>query len=199
MTNLELIVAGSPKSEGKDFPTLKEIKRLKAVTKRRKNYTSIKEWFIIDLAISTGLSLQEIVNLDYGDLIIDQYRLKIKKGRNQRTVIFGENFKEHAGKYLKLGTRKSNDPLIQNYFGKRMLNRAVQKVFKRCAARAGINPSYSIKSLRYAYAYHLYKASKFDPDVVHSQLGVKDIHFRKKCPESIGTRTRIAVERMYKQ
>ncbi len=186
--SLELIIHRKNKKEGKDFPTLGEIRLLKDAV--RKDYAS-RDAIIVDLILSTGLNPQEVANLNYGDL--SRYKLQIQEG-GKRTVFFGEEFQTHLSKYLK-SERKTDGPLVDNS-GIRITKRTVQNVVKKFIARAGINSAYSARSLRHAYAYHLYLAS-LDLDVVHSQLGAKDIQFKKTAAESIETRTRTALCGLY--
>ncbi len=192
MSDLELIVSGKPKIEGRDFPTIAEIELLRTVIKEK--YGS-KDSFIADLILSTGLLPQEMVGLNYGDF--GQDRLEIKEGK-KRIVFFAEEFYAHFKKYTKSTEHQPGEPLFTSNHG-RMTSRAVKKSIKRIITKAGINSSYSSKSLRYAQVYHLYHNSDLDIAVVHAQLGTGEIQFQKKAAESIETRAKTALKNLYEK
>jgi len=135
--------------------------------KRRK--TPIRDYLIIDLALSTGLRVMEIAQLDCGDVFIRDRisSLLVRNGKcsKRRLVRFGESLKDHFNEYIlwkqNVGEPTGpSDPLfLSSNTGRHLTTRAMQKAFKRTAVKAGLSAHYSIHYLRHTYACQLYKAS----------------------------------------
>lgn len=173
------------------FLSRKEVKKLSRycrIQARRASKSGrkipIKDWFIIDLALSTGLRVSEIANLKCGDIHIDDDRssLLVRNGKNSkpRIVRFALKFKEHMEEYLrwKGEIRESTDvnaPLIYSRNSRgHITKRAIQKTFNRCTRRAGIT-NHSIHHARHTYATALLRASKNNLVLVKNQLGHSSI------------------------
>jgi site-specific recombinase XerD len=103
------------------------------------------------------------------------------KGGRKRLVRFNGSFKRHYEEYILWKQTvdeptESGDPLIRSSnTGTHMTTRALEKVFKRCAARAGLSSHYSIHCLRHTYACELYRASGYNLRLVQKQLGHANI------------------------
>jgi len=68
--------------------------------------------------------------------------------------------------------RQSESPyLFPSKRGDKMDRSALQKVFKKSAAKANLPEHHSIHSLRHTYATRLYKASGYNLRLVQKQLG----------------------------
>ena len=147
------------------------------------NKVAIKDWFVIDLALSTGLRVSEIAKLRCGDIWADDGRasLCVRNGKcgKQRIVRFSEKFRRHLNEYLEWRKKTGEgcnpeSPLIlsSNTRGK-MSTRGLQKIFERNARRVGIK-DHSIHSLRHTYATFLLRASG-NLRLVQKQLGHSSI------------------------
>jgi site-specific recombinase XerD len=145
------------------------------------NQTSVRDWFLFELAINTGLRVQEMVDLDCGDFTIEDDRffvdVKCGKGGKQRIVRFGQAFKKVVNEFFKwkksYGEKVGEDePVFPSRSNSRITTRALQKAFKRCLKKAQIPENkYSIHCLRHTYASHLYKGSRYNLRLVQRQLG----------------------------
>jgi len=124
--------------------------------------------------------------LDCGDIFIRDgiCSLLVRNGKcgKRRLVRFGESLKEHLNKYMSwkqdVGepTGPSAPLLLSSNTGHHLTTRAIQKAFKRTAAKAGLSAHYSIHCLRHTYACQLYKASGYNLRLVQKQLGHSSIH-----------------------
>ena len=69
----------------------------------RKN-TAVRDYLIIDLALSTGLRVMEIAQLDCGDVFVreDNSSLLVRNGKcgKRRLVRFNEVLKDHFNEYI---------------------------------------------------------------------------------------------------
>jgi len=143
--------------------------------------TPVKDWFLICVALETGLRVQEIADLSCGDLHIDGNRSAVLvrkgKGGKKRVVHVRDEFCDKAKEYLdwkrnQNGGVEPDTPLFC-INGRRMTKRALQKSYKRSLAKARIiqTKGVGIHSLRHTYASFLLKASKFNTPLVQRQLG----------------------------
>ena len=141
----------------------------------------VRDYFIIHLALETGLRVSEIAQLNCGDIYIDQKTglliVRKGKGNKKRIVRFNREFQQHYEEYLKW-KQVCNEPvgqddplLISSHTGGHMTTRAIEKVFKRVAARANLPEYYSIHCCRHTHACFLLKASKWNLRLVQKQLG----------------------------
>ncbi len=146
---------------------------------------AIKDYFIVHLALATGLRVMEIVALNCGDLslnnLISSVYVRKGKARRQRRVYFIGSLKKHCEEFLKWKQSidepiEPNQPLLLSSKTKTyMSRRAVQRCFKRCARVSGLPQHYSIHSLRHTYACLLYEASGNNLRLVQKQLGHRKI------------------------
>jgi len=169
--------------------------------------TSVRDRFVLELALATGLRVMEIVQLRCGDLLIDRHEdaliVRQGKGGRRRLVRFSTEFANLCQEHLlwKEGAGEPTDAeaplLMSSNTGGPLTTRAVQKAFKRCAARAGLPPRYSIHCLRHTYACALYKASGYNLRLVQKQLGHARIATTQVYADVMDPDVRRALERLY--
>lgn len=155
----------------------------------RGNKVPIRDYFVVHLALSTGLRVMEIACLNCGDVFvrdgISSLLVRNGKGGKKRLVQFNGAFKQHYNEYIRwkeaVGEPTGPDStlILSSNTGKHMTTRALQKIFKKAAVRAGLPSRYSIHCLRHTYACHLYKASGYNLRLVQKQLG----HSRSRTTE----------------
>ena len=143
--------------------------------------TPVQDYFIIHLALETGLRVMEIAQLNCGDTYVDHNTgsliVRRGKGGKKRLVRFNSEFRQHYDEYLKWKQAGEEpvgpgDPLLRSsHTGGHMTSRALEKAFKRLAAKANLPEYYSIHCLRHTYACQLYKASGYNLRLVQKQLG----------------------------
>ncbi|MCK5595117.1 site-specific integrase [bacterium] len=195
------------------FLTIKEVRKLrkvlterKEIAERRGNKVAVRDWFVIDLALSTGLRVQEIADLKCADISVnDNFCYLIVnngKGHKKRLVRFNGDLKKHFLNYLQWKQKieegtKPEDPLIvsSNTHG-HLTKMALQKTFYRSAKRAGVQ-GHSIHHLRHTYASHLYKASGFNLRLVQKQLGHSSIKTTEVYADVFNEDMEKALERLY--
>jgi len=174
--------------------------------KRRK--ISVRDYLIVDLALSTGLRVMEIAQLDCGDVFIRDgiSSLLVRNGKcgKRRLVRFSESLKNHLNEYIlwkqNVGepTGPSDPLLLSSNTGCHLTTRAIQKVFKRTAVKAGLSTHYSIHCLRHTYACQLYKASGYNLRLVQKQLGHSSIHTTEVYADVMEPDIQDALRRLYR-
>ena len=169
------------------FLTDEEVSRLKEIVEARKKEalannwkTAVRDWFVVNLGLYTGIRVQEMSNLKMADVIIvnGSSSLVVRHGKygKGRLIRFSRAFKDILIEYEKwkmsVGeSLEAGDPVIYSTNSKgAMTTRGIQKIFERSAKRAGI-VGHSIHHLRHTYASHLYRASRYNLRMVQKQLG----------------------------
>lgn len=139
-----------------------------------------RDWFLVDLAMSSGLRVAELAGLAIEDLVLDgvpSVVVRRGKGGKRRVVLLDPAIAQHAREFL-AWKRAQGEPVEAGnpvFWSKRtdraLTTRALQKAFKRCASRAELPERYSIHDLRHTYATHMLQASRCDLRFVQKQLG----------------------------
>jgi len=174
------------------FLTTEEVRTLMRSAEKRKEKalrlgrkTPVRDWFLINLGLFTGLRVQEMADLRCGDIFVGNGRCSLVvrngKGGKKRVVRLPEEFREVVREFLRWKSA-SGEPTDENsplFYSRRrngcISKRALQESFKRSAEAAGLGKSYFIHSLRHTYATHLLKASNYNLRLVQKQLGHSSI------------------------
>jgi site-specific recombinase XerD len=170
------------------FLSREEVNRLLETARKRAelaighgNKVAVRDYFIVDLALSTGLRVAEIADLKCSDIFIrEQFcalLVRNGKGGKKRLVRFNGAFRKHYEEYI-CWKQCVGEPVGPGYplflssnTGGQMTTRALEKAFKRTASRVGLPSHYSIHCLRHTYACELYRASGYNLRLVQKQLG----------------------------
>ena len=173
----------SPKRSRKlpKFLTGDEITRLLA-TPQPGRPGGLRDRAILELMYSSGVRVQELANLDDGDLDLRGAAIRVRgKGRRERLGIVGS----HAGAAVRawLATRPrpvvapprgGPRPLFTNRFGGRLSVRGVARLLEKHLAVAGLSRRASPHTLRHSFATHLLDAGA-DIRSVQELLGHKSL------------------------
>ncbi len=170
-------------SEG-EVRKLREIVEAEALrAKKRGVLGPVRDWMILDTALSSGLRASELTAVKIGDLLLGRGKqaVRVRKGKRgkDREVIIPVELKEHLLEFFQWktgvgqGTKPGDLLFVSERKGKLKL-RAIQERFKVCARRAGLPARYSIHSCRHTFATMLYKKTK-DLRLVQKELGHSSI------------------------
>lgn len=191
-----------------------EIKRLRRTANRLKDQAlktdkraPVIDWFLICVAMETGLRVQEIADLCCGDIEAKGDRMAVMvrngKGGKPRLVTVRREFIENSLLYLAWKRKHceqtgKDDPLF-SAGARRMGKRALQKSYRRSIDRAGIKqpPGVGIHSIRHTYASFLLKASKFNLRLVQRQLGHSSMRTTEVYAHVFDPDMRKAVSKLY--
>jgi site-specific recombinase XerD len=193
--------------------TIEEVKKLRMVTNhlkqlalRNMKYSYVRNGFVIELGLNTGLRVAEMASLNHSNLLIDGSRSSITvvgKGTKKRAIWINSEFKKTCEKFIchkvKFGYPVDDDsPLLNNLEGTRISKRALQKFFKCIISKAGLQTHYHIHSLRHTYTTFLLKASGYNYRFAQQQLGHSSIKTTQIYAGIINSEGRKAVENLYK-
>jgi site-specific recombinase XerD len=136
----------------------------------------IRDRALLELLYGAGLRVSEANAMDLGDidLVTREVRV-IGKGSKPRIALFGEVSVRWLEKYLKdarpkFVSRRSDAAVWMNQSGGRLTTRSIQRIVKKYALAAGLDPDFHTHSLRHSFATHLLDGGA-DLRVVQDLLG----------------------------
>ena len=186
---------------------LEKAKKRAEVACARGNKVAVRDYFVVDMALSTGLRVAEIANLKCKDIFLKDLfcalLVRNGKGGKKRLVRFNGAFKRHYEKFISwkqsIGEPTGlGDPLLlSSNTGGHMSTRALEKAFKRTAARASLPSHYSIHCLRHTYACELYRASGYNLRLVQKQLGHAHIATTQVYADVVEPDMQRSLQRLY--
>lgn len=131
---------------------------------------STRNQAIIELLVSSGMRISEMIVLNRQDLDMNFRRIKVRgKGNKERIVHFSIIAKFCLIAYF--ATRTDNNPaLFLNRYGKRITVRAVDMQVKAMGLAAGLRAKVTPHIMRHTFATNLYKNGA-DLGFIQDELG----------------------------
>lgn len=125
---------------------------------------------IMELLVSSGMRIGELVKLNRADLDMANRQIRVTgKGNKERIVFFGQVAKFCLITYL--NTRKDDNPaLLINRYGDRLTIRSIEMQIKDHAEKAGILTKVTPHVLRHTFASGMYSRGA-DIDFIARLLG----------------------------
>lgn len=174
---------------------------------KEKKFYLVRDWFMIELGLFTGLRVDEMRQLKIGDIFIKGKRSSIivqkGKGDKKRSVWINDAFKQSCREFIEIrqsfGLNNKPDCFILSESDNSSISkRSLQKSFKRCIRRVRFSEKYSIHCLRHTYGTFLLKASK-NIKLVKEQLGHSSIKTTEIYINLIAEDRQEALERLYEE
>ncbi len=153
--------------------TRKELMRLIAVpegdietaSNKHKRFNAVRNTAMLRLLCSTGLRIQELANLNRGNIFHQEQRIKVrqgKKGNDDYIPVVNDATWQALERYEKI--RETISGTGEAYFvgwnGQRILPRQVNRYLKGYAARAGLEKNVHAHILRHSFGTLFYKPSR---------------------------------------
>jgi len=136
----------------------------------------IRDRAILELLYGAGLRVSEAYAIDITDIDLGIREVRVVgKGSKPRIALFGESANTWIKNYLtnvrpKFANRRSDTALWMNQSGGRLSTRSIQRIVKKYALAAGLDPDFHTHSLRHSFATHLLDGGA-DLRVVQDLLG----------------------------
>jgi len=159
----------------------KELSDLKQTIRKIRDtgkFEDIRNWFMIEFCLNTGLRVEELSMLCHCDLFISKGKssvlVRAGKGNKKRVVRISRKCRELCHYFLKWKTSyglsiSKDEFLLTKRNGQGLTRRALQKAFSKCATKAKLSKR-NIHCLRHTYAtFLLYSTGKLQ--FVQKQLG----------------------------
>lgn len=128
--------------------------------------TGERNYLMLNIMLSTGLRLAEVVNLRWKDVNLTSGKITVRngKGGKDRNLWIGEENLELMRSWKERQTEKAGEPLefvftsmSKGTVGNKINRRYVQDMVKRYAEKAGIEKNISPHTMRHTFATDLYR------------------------------------------
>ena len=167
----------SPKLDKRlpSFLTIEEINRLLEAPDLS-TPQGLRDRALMELLYASGVRVSELVNLNLEQVNLDTNEIRVwGKGSKERVVLMGEPAARALTVYLTQGRpellgKKGSNALLLNRYGKRLVERRVQRILGKYANIAGIGKRVYPHMLRHTFATHLLDGGA-DLRVVQELLG----------------------------
>jgi len=154
------------------FLTPDQVKKLRILAQGRAEearqtgaWHPVRDWMMVDLALSSGLRASELAALKLEDLVMDKAAPAIivrrGKGAKLRVVKIGEELRRHIEEYLverEAADHASSPYLLPGQRGQ-WTRHGIRRAFKSVAQMAGLPVRFSTHSCRHTFATLLLRAS----------------------------------------
>jgi integrase/recombinase XerC len=136
----------------------------------------IRDRTLLEVLYAAGLRVSEVTAMDIDDLDLKAEEVRvIGKGSKPRVALIGKQSVHWVERYLadvrpKFVSRKSDAAVWMNQSGGRLTARSVQRIVKKYALAAGLDPDFHTHSIRHSFATHMLDGGA-DLRVVQHLLG----------------------------
>jgi integrase len=164
------------------------------------------EWFLVELALETGLRVFEMAALKCSDMVLSVRRcgVLVRRGKcgKPRFVRIRRAFASECEDFLNwkaaVGESVGREApiFVSSVTGGHMTTRALQKMFKRLCRRAHVE-GHSIHHCRHTYVSHLSEASNYNLPFVQRQAGHADLRTTQTYLHVFDESADRAVEKLY--
>lgn len=175
---------------------------------RMKRFRLVRNWFVVEVGLHSGLRVMEIADLRCGDLLLEQSMPEVivrrGKGGRRRVVKVSRFFQARARWFLAAKRRAAQavDPdaplFVARNTARPLCKRQIQKIFEQVSRGAELSKHVGIHSLRHTFGTHLYKASGGNLRLVQKQLGHSRITTTQVYADVFAEDAMDAVERLYR-
>ncbi len=121
------------------------------------NFFGLRDRAIMELLYSSGIRVNELVNLNTNDIDFINEEIKVLgKGNKERIIPVGSVAINFLQKYLKELKKISQDKILFiNKSKKRLTTRSIELIIKKYAKKVGILKKVTPHTLRHSFATHL--------------------------------------------
>ena len=172
----------------------------------KNKFNTIRNYFMVELGLNTGLRVDEMASLKHYNLLIDNGKSSfnvVGKGNKPRSILISQEFKNKCIQYVELKRKydlpgEIDSPFLCKTSGEKLTKRALQKAFNILIMKSGLPRHYHIHCLRHTYTTFLLKASNNNYRFAQRQLGHASIKTTQTYAGVVESEGRKALERMYK-
>lgn len=183
----------------------KGCRKMKSDGLQKGTFFLIRDWFMVELTLLTGLRVMEVQNLRVNDLMIrhsmSSVHVRCGKGGKKRDVWINNELRKECIEFLEIKGKfgfanDANDYVFCSSNGSALTTRGLQKAFKRCLRKARIETCYTFHCMRHTYATFLLDLSNLR--VVQEQLGHSSVKTTEIYTALIRKSIKKSLEKIYK-
>ena len=171
---------------------------------KKRKFSLIRNWFMSELGLNTGLRVEEMASLRHGQCFLDKGKSSIVitgKGDKKRAVWISEGFRktclEYFGYKWDFGYSSNADGyVLNNLGGGKISKRSLQKFFKSIVEKAGLPKHYHVHCLRHTYTTFLLTASNHNYRFAQKQLGHSSLRTTQVYAGVVEQQGRKALEKL---
>ena len=157
------------------YLSLKEAKTIQNIFNKRNCIYYIRNNTIITLFLTTGIRLNELINIKLQDIDFEKKSINIVcKGNKERVVYFSEHCKQQLLKYLSIRSNANckEDFLFLSNQNKRISKGSVESICKKAYKLMGLeNKNYTVHTLRHTAATIYFEFNNRDILLLKEILG----------------------------
>lgn len=161
INNNPMILISNPKSN-KRLPKFLYYEDLEKILKtpNEKDYIELRNLLVLELLYSTGVRVNELVNIKISDIDFSLRKIKILgKGNKERYVLFGTPCLELINKYMNISRNKmdinNSEYLLLSKTGKKINSREIRNIIDKEVEISGLKIKISPHTFRHTYATHM--------------------------------------------
>ncbi len=170
----------------------------------KRKFSLIRNWFMVELGLNTGLRVEEMASLQHGQCFLDKGKSSIVitgKGDKKRAVWISEGFRKtclvYFGYKRDFGYSSNTDEcVLNNIRGTKISKRSLQKFFKGIVEKAGLPGHYHVHCLRHTYTTFLLTASNHNYRFAQKQLGHSSLRTTQVYAGVVEEQGREALEKL---
>ena len=171
---------------------------------KRNKFSLIRNWFMVELGLNTGLRVEEMASLRHGQCFLDKGKSSIVitgKGDKKRAVWISEGFRKtclvYFGYKQDFGYSSNTDKyVLNNLRGTKISKRSLQKFFKSIVVKADLPEHYHVHCLRHTYTTFLLTASNHNYRFAQKQLGHSSLRTTQVYAGVVEEQGRKALEKL---
>lgn len=161
INNNPMTLISNPKSN-KRLPKFLYYEDLEKILKtpNEKDYIELRNLLVLELLYSTGVRVNELVNIKISDIDFNLRKIKILgKGNKERYVLFGTPCLELINKYMNISRNKmdinNSEYLLLSKTGKKINSREIRNIIDKEVEISGLKMKISPHTFRHTYATHM--------------------------------------------
>ena len=154
-------------NKGRKLPAVLDVETVEILLSLPKgtDFSSVRDRAILELIYSTGMRVQELVDLKLTDIDLQGETLRVLgKGKKERIVIMGPPATSALKEYLLtretmlIKTNKQTTSVFLNRFATTLTDRSIRRLFKKYSRQMGLGSDCSPHTLRHSFATHMLNA-----------------------------------------
>lgn len=146
-----------------EYLTYYEISKIREVLKTDKEtFSTLRDNLIFELFYSSGLTLNELLNLDEANFLLEDREIHLLKNSKRKILFFSKRAKNIFLKFQEAKRNKflekDSSLIFLNNSGKKLTDRSVRRILEKYGIKAKIQKKLNPYTIRHTFCINLLKA-----------------------------------------